>query len=68
MGYISYEKAFKLMKQRDISSYYIRKNHIISEATLQNMRTNKPIRTDSICALCELLHCQPGDLIEYVPD
>ncbi|POP31118.1 hypothetical protein C3B58_17935 [Lactonifactor longoviformis] len=24
--------------------------------------------TDSIAVLCEELNCQPGDLIEYVPD
>ena len=28
----------------------------------------KRITTDSIAALCEALNCQPGDLLEYVPD
>ena len=46
----------------------IRKEKIISESTLQNIRNGKRITTDSIAALCEALNCQPGDLLEYIPD
>ena len=46
----------------------IRKNKIISESTLQNIREGKRITTDAIAALCGALHCQPGDILEYVPD
>lgn len=26
------------------------------------------IKFDSLDAICRVLHCQPGDLLEYVPD
>lgn len=36
--------------------------------TLIHLLDGKRITTDSIAALCEALNCQPGDLLEYVPD
>lgn len=67
MGTIVYDKLLKLMEVQGLSTYRIRKERIISESTLQKIRENKAITTDSIAALCEVLHCQPGDLMEYVP-
>ncbi|MEY8356976.1 helix-turn-helix transcriptional regulator [Lachnospiraceae bacterium 54-53] len=68
MGTIVYDKLLKLMEVQGLSTYRIRKERIISESTLQKIRENKAITTDSIAALCEVLHCQPGDIMEYVPD
>ncbi|WP_416387479.1 helix-turn-helix domain-containing protein [Dorea amylophila] len=36
--------------------------------TLIHLLDGKRITPDSIAALCEALNCQPGDLLEYVPD
>ncbi len=68
MGKIIYDKLLELMKQKGLTTYRIRKEKIISEGTLQSIRQGKGISTDSIAALCEALNCQPGDLIEYIPD
>lgn len=68
MGTIVYDKLLKLMEKQGLSTYKIRKEKIISESTLQKIRENRTITTDSIASLCEVLHCQPGDLMEYVPD
>lgn len=46
----------------------IRKEKLIAEATLQNLRHNKPVSWATLETICSLLHCQPGDLIEYVED
>ena len=67
-GTIRYNKLQKLMKERGLSTYKIRKEKIISESTLQNIRNNKSITTDAIAKLCDALDCQPGDILEYVPD
>lgn len=63
-----YEKLFSLMKERGLTTYKIRKEHIITETTLQKLREGKNVTTDSISALCEALCCQPGDIMEYVPE
>ena len=43
-------------------------NRIISEGTLQKLRENSAVSTESIAALCAALDCQPGDIMEYVPE
>lgn len=67
-GVIKYDKLLKLMEKKGLSTYKIRKEKIISESTLQNIRNNGRITTDAIASLCAALNCQPGDILEYVPD
>ena len=57
-----------MLEEQGLTTYKIRKDKIISESTLQNIREGKRITTDSIAALCAALNCQPGDILEYVPD
>lgn len=68
MGKIIYTKLINKLEEQGLTTYKIRKEKIISESTLQNIREGKRITTDSIAALCEALNCQPGDILEYVPD
>lgn len=65
---MNYDKLFERMKQVGLSSYRIRKERIISERSLQALRENRSVNTETICALCKALNCQPGDLMEYVDD
>lgn len=51
MGIIKYDKLLNLMEQKGLTTYRIRKEKIISESTLQKIRTNKSITIDSIAAL-----------------
>lgn len=63
-----YEKLFKLLKEKGISSYRIRKENIISQAALTKMKNGEGnIDTRTLERLCEVLNCQPGDIMEYVP-
>ena len=65
---ISYDKFFLLLKQKGLKKYDLRKNKVIGVATLDNMRTGKrQIDTRTIEKLCAYLHCQPGDIMEYIP-
>lgn len=63
-----YDKLFRLMKEKGLTTYRIRQEKIITETTLQRLRRGESVTTDSICALCRALECQPGDLMEYVPE
>lgn len=67
-GKIIYDKLLALMESKGLTTYKIRKEKIISESTLQNIREGKRITTDAVAALCGALHCQPGDILEYVQD
>lgn len=66
---IKYDKLIALLKERGITTYKIRKENLISQATYQKLRTGEGIiDTRTIEKLCKLLHCQPGDIMEYVED
>ena len=67
-GSISYAKLWNMMDEQGLTSYKIRKEKIISESALQNVRKGKGITTDAIASLCGALHCQPGDILEYIPE
>lgn len=65
---IKYDKMFRLMKEKNLTTYKIRQDHIISESSLQRLRTGKSVSISTIAALCKELGCQPGDILEYSPD
>lgn len=65
---ISYEKLFTLMKEKGLTTYRIRKEKIISENALTSMRAGRSVTMDTIARLCKVLECQPGDILEYIPD
>lgn len=46
----------------------IRTERLLSESTLTKLRAGVGVSWDNIETICRLLQCQPGDLIEYVPD
>ena len=56
------------LKEAGYSSYKIRKEKLMGEATLQKIRNNEPVSWENIATICRLLNCQPGDILEYVPD
>lgn len=67
-----YDKFFERIKNKSvnngITTYSLRKNRYIAEATLQSMRKGEPIRMEVLCRLCYLMKCQPNDIMEYISD
>lgn len=56
------------LKNKGYSTYKIRKEKIFNESQLQQMRENKILAQDALNKVCTLLGCQPGDILEYIPD
>ena len=56
------------LKDAGYSSYRIRKEKILGQATLQNIRDGEPVSWEVLAVLCKLLNLQPGDIMEYVPE
>lgn len=56
------------LKEAGHTTYRIRQDSLLSQSTLQKLREGKGVSWDNIETLCRLLNCQPGDLMEYVPD
>lgn len=56
------------LKEAGYSSYRIRKEKLMGEATLQKIRSNTPVSWENIAIICKLLNCQPGDILKYVQE
>ena len=65
---MKYDKLFALLKERGYSSYKLRKEKLFGQAILQKLREGGDIDTRTVRKFCELLDCQPGDIMEYVSD
>lgn len=46
----------------------IREEKLIGQATLSQLRRGELVSWATIETLCRLLECQPGDILEYIPD
>ncbi len=65
---VSYAKLFDLMAQKNIKKIDLRTTYKLNPKTVDSLTKNKSVTVDTIMTLCEILHCQPGDIMEYVPD
>lgn len=67
---IVYNKLFALLKEKGYSTYKIRQEKLIGQGTLTAIKNGTGgLDAKTIARLCEVLDCQPGDLMEYVkPD
>ena len=54
-------------KKAGYSSYRMRQEKVLAESTLQRIREgNTSIELESLGVICNILRCQPGDLVEWV--
>ena len=58
----------QLLKNAGYNTGRLRKEKIIGEATIQDMRHGKVVSWKLMNMLCGILNCQPGDLVEYIED
>ena len=63
-----YDKLLLLMQEKGLTSYKIKQENIIGQATLKKIKEGGDIDTRTISKLCKVLECQPGDILEYVED
>ena len=54
------------LKEKGYSTYRLRKEKIFGEATIQKIRMGELVSWDNMSTMCQLLKCQPGDIVEYV--
>lgn len=54
--------------KKGYTTYKIKQEKIFNQTQLQQLRDNKLLTQDNLNKLCELLECQPGDILEYRKD
>ena len=56
----------RMMAEKGVTTYIIRKNKILTESQLQQIRDGKLVTQDTLDKICTILDCQPGFFLEYV--
>ena len=57
------------LKNAGYSTYRIRAEKILSEGTMQRLRTGSTaITVESLGIICNILRCQPGDILEWAAE
>ena len=65
---ISYDKLFSRMAELGIKKIDLRNKYGINSKTVNSLVNNRSVTVDTIMQLCEILDCQPGDIMEYVKE
>ena len=56
------------LKNIGYSQNRIRNEKLIGQATLTQLRHGELVSWKTIETICKLLNCQPGDILEYIPE
>ena len=54
------------LREKGYNTNRLRKERLLSESTIQKLRKQEGVAWTSLETVCNLLDCQPGDLIEHV--
>lgn len=64
----SYNRLWKLLIDKNMNKQKLRELTGVSSASLAKMKKGQNITTNVLLSICEALDCQPGDIMEMVPD
>ena len=57
--------VLEMLKDAGYTTYRIKKEKLLAESTVQKLRNDEMVSIDNISRLCQVLQCQPGDIIVY---
>ena len=64
---IVYTPLWETLKRKGLSTYTLRVKFGISGSTVQRLRKDMSVSTNTLDDLCERLDCPLSDVAEYVP-
>ena len=62
---ITFDRLWKTMKTKGISTYFLRENAGIDSKTIRRLKANENIETKTLDKICQALDCDISDIIEY---
>lgn len=65
---ISFDKLFTTLARKHKTTTNLIRDKIVGGGTLQRIRDGQSVSTDTINAICNYLHCRPGDIMTFTPD
>lgn len=65
---ISFEKLWKVMEQRNITTYRLREQCGFDNKAIRRLKANENTETKTLNKICAFLNCRIEDIVEYIPD
>lgn len=65
---IIFDLLWKIMEERNLSTYYLREQCGIDSKTIRRLRANQNMETKTLNKICAALGCKLEDIAEYIPD
>ncbi len=65
---ITFDPLWKTMKEKGVSTYFLRENCGIDSKTIRRLRANENIETKTLDKLCGALDCDISQIIAYTKD
>ncbi len=65
---ISYAPLWETMQRERATTYTLQVKGGISSSTIRRMKAGESVSTNTLDALCRILHCQISDIIAYEED
>lgn len=56
------------LKAKGYNTNKLRQDKLLSESTIQKLRTDVGVSWGNLETICKLLECQPGDILKYVKE
>ena len=65
---ISYKKLWKQLIDEDMMKKDMQQKAGISRATMQSRYNKEVVSTEVLMKVCQVLHCNVGDIIDFIED
>ena len=65
---ILYDPLWKTMKECGATTYTLQVKGQISSSTIRRLKAGESVSTNTLDALCKILHCDLSDIVAYLPD
>lgn len=65
---IAFYRLWDKMNRMGIRKKDLKDKKIVSAATINKMKNNEIVTTETIDKLCEYFQCQPDEILEFIPD
>lgn len=62
---IVYTPLWETMKKKGVTTYTLREKFKISGSTVQRLKRNMSVSTNTLSDLCELLDCELSDIAKF---
>lgn len=67
MKMIVFDRLWRTMKEKGVSTYQLRERCGIDSKTIRRLRANENMETKTLDKLCLVLECRIEDIMEFLP-